>query len=190
MSTHYVDLRVLPDPEFSAQLLLNELFARLHRVLVAARRDSVAVSFPGYGANAGSLTLGDRLRVVAPADELATLQAQAWLGGLRDQLNISELRAVPHNAQPRTLRRVQVKSSPARLMRRHARRHGLSEAEASARVPAGPGERLALPYLEVRSSSTGQEFRLYLRLGPPEPEPRPGSFNAYGLSASATVPWF
>lgn len=32
---HYLDIRVLPDPEFSAQTLLEALFAKLHRALVA-----------------------------------------------------------------------------------------------------------------------------------------------------------
>jgi CRISPR-associated endonuclease Csy4 len=52
------------------------------------------------------------------------------------------------------------------------------------------GERLSLPWLEVRSTSTGQRFRLFIdqeiRPGPPVP----GRFSPYGLSARATVPWF
>ena len=31
----YLELRLRPDPEFSADLLLNALFAKLHRALVS-----------------------------------------------------------------------------------------------------------------------------------------------------------
>ncbi|CRI67085.1 conserved hypothetical protein [Thiocapsa sp. KS1] len=52
------------------------------------------------------------------------------------------------------------------------------------------GERLSLPWIEVRSTSTGQHFRLFIdqkvRPGPPVP----GRFSPYGLSATATLPWF
>ena len=32
---HYLDIRLLPDPEFPAPLLMNALFTKLHRALVS-----------------------------------------------------------------------------------------------------------------------------------------------------------
>ena len=67
------------------------------------------------------------------------------------------------------------------------RRHGLSVEEAQQRLPDDIGEQLRLPGLKLRSSSTGQVFRLFLRMRPAEQETS-GAFNRFGLSATATVP--
>lgn len=167
MTAHYLDLRVLPDPELATPTLLSVLYGRLHAELARARSQTLAVVFPGYDGQAR--TLGDRLRIIGTLEDLETLMAQPWLGGLRDQLHIGEPTPVPATAVSRSLRRVQAKSSPGRLRRRQMRRHGLSAAEAALRVPDGIGERLDLPWLAMQSKSTGQAFRLYLRLGPMQP---------------------
>ncbi|MGV2442369.1 type I-F CRISPR-associated endoribonuclease Cas6/Csy4, partial [Bacillus atrophaeus ATCC 9372] len=81
-------------------------------------------------------------------------------------------------------------SSPERLRRRFAKRHQLSEAEARERIPDSAAQMLKLPYLQLRSHSTGQHFRLFLQLGAAQEHPIAGTFNSYGLSQSATLPWF
>jgi CRISPR-associated endonuclease Csy4 len=43
--------------------------------------------------------------------------------------------------------------------------------------------------LNVGSQSTGHRFRLFAE-HKPAPFPVVGTFNAYGLSSTATVPWF
>jgi CRISPR-associated endonuclease Csy4 len=48
MLTHYLDLALLPDPEFAVPQLMDALFAKLHRQLVLMQSDSVAVAFPQY----------------------------------------------------------------------------------------------------------------------------------------------
>jgi CRISPR-associated endonuclease Csy4 len=63
-----------------------------------------------------------------------------------------------------------------------------NEAEASKRLDCC--QRLNLPFILLRSQSTGQIFRLFIRHGPPQPESQPGNFNRYGLSNGPTVPWF
>ncbi|WP_075204014.1 type I-F CRISPR-associated endoribonuclease Cas6/Csy4, partial [Serratia marcescens] len=42
----------------------------------------------------------------------------------------------------------------------------------------------------LKSLSTGQHFRLFVKQGQLQEKPTPGVFSFYGLSASATVPWF
>ena len=37
MTTHYIDITLLPDPEFSHAHLLGALVAKLHRALVQGR---------------------------------------------------------------------------------------------------------------------------------------------------------
>ena len=97
---------------------------------------------------------------------------------------------MPAHAAHRTLRRVQVKSSPERLRRRLMKRHQLSEAQARERIPDSVGRMTDLPYVPMASTSTAQQFKLFLALGAAQPQPQAGDFNTYGLSATATVPWF
>jgi CRISPR-associated endonuclease Csy4 len=185
---HYLDIHLRPDPEFSAAHLLAALYAKLHRALVRLEAGNIGVSFPGHDESAHRL--GHCLRLIGPVDDLARLMALDWLSGMRDHVNVGGTAPVPANAQHRTLRRVQAKSNPERLRRRQMKRHGLTEAQAQQQVPDSVGERLALPFVQMTSASTGETFRLFLRLGPPQPTLVAGSFNSYGLSTLVTIPWF
>jgi CRISPR-associated endonuclease Csy4 len=185
---HHLDFHLLPDEEASPLHLMSALFTRLHRVLALTNNTAIAVSFPGYGL--APRQLGNRLRLVGPADKLDALLTHDWLKAVRDHVRIDSMAMVPASATPRCLRRVQAKSSPERLRRRQMRRHGLTEAQARERIPDTVAETLNLPYLVLPSASTGQSFPLFLHLGPPLPAPLPGDFNTYGLSTTATTPWF
>nr|WP_308170279.1 type I-F CRISPR-associated endoribonuclease Cas6/Csy4 [Vibrio metschnikovii] len=46
------------------------------------------------------------------------------------------------------------------------------------------------PYLDLQSSSTGQKYRKFFECGEKQPLPVSGKFDSYGLSQTATVPWF
>lgn len=185
---HYLDLKLLPDPEFPAAQLMNALFAKLHRGLHDLRRHDVGVSFPDVEhARHG---LGARLRLHGSADALARLMASNWLTGMRDHLDIGEVAPVPPQAKHRCVSRVQVDSNPERLRRRLMKRHGLDAEAAQARIPDNAAQRCALPFVNLRSHSSGQHFRLFIRHGPQHDTAQPGPFGAYGLSPTATVPWF
>lgn len=186
--SHYLDIHLRPDPEFPAHQLMAALYAKLHRVLALVQARTVGVSFPGY--KAVPATLGSTLRLVGPQLDLIRLMEHDWLKGMRDHTEVMPVVAVPADAVHRSLRRVQAKSSPERLRRRQMRRHGLTDEQARERVPDSATEFLNLPFVMLASASTGQTFRLYLRLGAVVPCAEAGTFNAYGLSASATTPWF
>jgi CRISPR-associated endonuclease Csy4 len=185
---HYLEIQILPEPDIPIHQLLAALYAKLHTALVQIESHRIAVAFPDYCSSPASL--GHRLRLIGPEPELIELMARNWVHGLRDHAKIGEIRKVPAGATARALRRVQAKSSPERLRRRQMRRHGLTESEALERVPDSAAETLRLPFVQLTSRSTGQTFRLYLRLGTPEREARLGEFNAYGLSTTATIPCF
>ncbi len=185
---HYFDIRLLPYPEVPAHELMAALYAKLHRALVQLASDNVAVSFPGYSLQ--RRTLGDTLRLIGPQGDMGLLMGGTWLQGLRDHCTLSTLRPIPADAGHRALRRVQAKSSPERLRRRQMRRHRLTKEQAAQRVPDDAAERLALPFVTLRSCSTGQQFNLYIRLQPSEMGLTDGGFSAFGLSATASVPWF
>lgn len=185
---HYLDIRLRPDPEFPERQLMDALFSKLHRVLAEQQRTDVGVNFPGWKLK--PQTLGDVLRLHASPAALESLMATAWLGGMQQMVQLTEVAAAPPEAQHRRLLRVQAKSSPERLRRRLMRRKQLSPEEAKAQIPDSAAERLTLPFVEIASRSTGQRFRLFLKQGPELTKPVAGSFNAYGLSQTATVPWF
>ncbi len=46
------------------------------------------------------------------------------------------------------------------------------------------------PYLELQSASSGQLYRVFIEMGEIQDKPVTGDFNHFGLSKSATVPWF
>lgn len=185
--SHYLDILLRPDPEIAPHQLMAALYAKLHLALVQLDSSTLGVSFPGYTEKPASL--GNSLRVVGPEADLLRLLALPWLGGLQDHLHTSAVAAVPPQVGYRRLSRVQAKSNPERLRRRQMKRHGLSEEQARARLPDTCAETLALPFVVLRSASTAQTFRLFLRCQTAS-GPASGAFNTYGLSATATVPWF
>lgn len=182
---HYLDICVLDDPEFSAQQLLNALFAKLHRVLAQTAVGQIGVSFP-----AASKTLGGTLRLHGPATALSALQSTFWLKGLRDYTQVGEILLVPDDAKFRIVKRVQVKSSAERLRRRSVNKGWLTEEQAALQISVTAEKRTNLPFLEVKSTSSGQLFKLFISQGPILPAPSSGEFSAYGLSATGTIPWF
>ena len=184
----YVDIQLRPDPEFVANQLMSVLYAKLHRALAAQTSPAIGVSFPGVGGQA--LHLGTCLRLHGAETALSGLLASNWLTGMRDHVTLSLPRRVPDTAQHRVVRRVQVKSSPERLRRRLMRRHNLNEQEARQRLPDDIACFTTLPFLQLRSTSTGQNFRLFIEHGQIQSDAVEGAFNAYGLSQEGTIPWF
>lgn len=185
----YIDIRLLPDPEFAQNQLMSALFAKLHRALAQRQTHDIGVSFPQTQDKPP--TLGDRLRLHGTMQALEALMAFDWLSGMRDHTTVAGLQLVPVDAQHRVVRRVQSKSSPERLRRRLAKRHDLSEEQARERIPdTTEGRLLNLPFVSLRSQSTGQNFRLFVEHGELLEKPLAGTFTTYGLSNDATVPWF
>lgn len=185
---HYVDIDVRPDPEFPVHQLMSALYSKLHRTLVALDSTGIGVSFPDAKRN--PLELGKRLRLHGELAALSALMDSSWLTGMRDHVDLRSPTLVPGIAEYRVVRRVQVKSSPERLRRRLMRRHEIDEQEARVRIPDHIARKLSLPFVQWRSSSTGQSFRLFIDQGALQSEAVAGVFNTFGLSQGATVPWF
>lgn len=184
----YLDIRLLPDPEFPPNILMNALFSKLHRGLVRYGEGAIGASFPEV--KDGGTGLGGRLRLHGNADHLRRFAEADWLTGMRDHIAINGPAPVPAGARHRIVHRVQAQSSPERLRRRLIARKGISQEEAVAAIPDSCAERLDLSFVIVTSNSTGQQFRLFIEHMPVQDRPQIGTFSAYGLSATATVPWF
>lgn len=182
---HYLEIRVLPDPEFSEEMLMAALFAKLHRALGSRGKGDIGVSFPLHG-----LKPGICLRLHGKNLALHELESMTWRKGLNDYCQCSEVMPVPEVKGWRCVSRVQVNSSPQRLLRRSVRKGWLTEEEAQQRSLLMQEKHTDLPWLNMRSLSSGQMFRSFIRHGEILSEPLTGEFSSYGLSQTATVPWF
>lgn len=187
----YLEWQVRPDPEVLPPEVLSQAMQRLHQQLTRSVERRVGVSFPEHAASSFRCSLGQRLRLHGPASALEALADGHWLGPARDHLVGGVLQALPTVVLGhRVVSRVQAKSNVERLRRRQMKRKGLTQEEAVAAIPDQAKETLVLPYVELRSGSTGQPFPLFVRHGPVQEWPVAGDFGAYGLSPTATVPWF
>jgi CRISPR-associated endonuclease Csy4 len=185
----YLNIRLLPDPEFPPSTLMNALYSKLHRALVELKNADIGVSFPEVDQNQPAL--GSLLRLHGTKNGLSSLMETPWLKGMRDHVEVSGVMPVPDEVEYIAIRRVQAKSNPERLRRRLMLRHNLTAEEAQKRIPESvKGERLKLPHLNLKSQSTDQHFRLFIKHHRPQESSVPGSFNTYGLSPKGTVPWF
>lgn len=181
----YQDIRVLEDPEFSEAMLMAALFAKLHRALGAYGEGDIGVSFPQ-----AAKTLGNTIRLHGSQQALSAIAATSWLKGLRDYTECSDILAVPEKVAYRTVSRVQVKSSAERLRRRSVKKGWLTEEQARLQILDANEQRTSLPFIVLKSLSTEQMFHLFIRQGELQTQPTTGKFSSYGLSATATVPWF
>lgn len=184
--THYQDIHLLPDEETGAPVLMSLLFARFHAALVQLHCTSIGISFPEVGR-----TLGGCLRLHGLQASLLQLDGLSWCGPLASHLHKGDVLPVPERVQGyRTVSRKQFKSNPERLRRRLVRRHHLSPEEAELRIPDHLAHMTDLPFLQVKSASTGQRFRLFVEHGQLQEQSCAGGFSLYGLSATTTIPWF
>lgn len=188
MTTHYIDLEVIPDPESGPVHLMGALYDHLHLALVRLQTDRIGISFPGYGTK--PRTLGTTLRIFGNPEMLESLLAAEWLGGMRDHVAITAITQVPANAAHRAVARKQFKTNAERLRRRRMQRKGETAEQAKAAIPDSVERRPTLPYLHLHSRSTRQPFSLFIALGPLQPEATPGKFSRYGLGGPTTTPWF
>jgi len=182
---HYIDIKVLPDQEFSDSLLMNALFAKFHRALVESGHGEIGVSFPQ-----AQKTLGDKLRLHGSLSAIQRLMEISWLKGLTDYTSVSAITPVPDKCQYRVVKRVQSKSSVERIYRRSVKNGRLTSEEANTRMNACKEQHLKEPFVQLKSQSSAQSFRLFIQQGKLLDLPVEGEFSAYALSSKATIPWF
>ncbi|WP_041719515.1 type I-F CRISPR-associated endoribonuclease Cas6/Csy4 [Desulfurivibrio alkaliphilus] len=181
----YVEISLLPDPEFPDSILMNALFAKLHRALAENGKQEIGVSFPEFGKK-----LNSKLRIHGSEESLKRLMDLNWIQGMKDYTRVSGIAKVPDSCQYRTVKRVQAKSSVDRLYRRSVKKGWLSEENAEQQKERAREGRLKLPFVQLKSQTTGQQFRLFIQHGSLQEKPVTGRFSSYGLSNEATVPWF
>lgn len=185
---YYLDLKVIPDSEFNAQTLLNILFGKLHFALVNLGDKNVGVSFPDFSEE--NNRLGNCLRLHSSSDALDLLAKDNWMRGIKDYTITGSVSPIPESLGYRIVSRYQVKSNPEKERRRLIKRKNITQEEALKLIPDNTAKRVKLPYIEMKSCSRGERFKLFLKHSDVLGKPVEGSFSKYGLSATATIPWF
>ena len=80
-------------------MLMGALYNKLHRALFDLQATDLGVSFPSHKHGVSARTLGDHMRLHGTHARLEQLMGADWLTGMRDHTQVSELLAVPDNAQ-------------------------------------------------------------------------------------------
>ncbi|RLA40015.1 MAG: type I-F CRISPR-associated endoribonuclease Cas6/Csy4 [Gammaproteobacteria bacterium] len=181
---HYVDIVIKSDAEMRENLLLNKVYTKFHKVLCDQKSTGVGVSFPRY-----KIMLGDVIRLHGTETKLAELQALDWLGGLKGYCTISSIQAIPENVTYRNISRIQSNMTEAKL-RRLIKRGSITQEETKAYKAKMFQQGMDNPYLELESGSNGHKHRRYLQFGELSLQSVKGEFDQFGLSKTATVPWF
>lgn len=181
----YIQINLLPDPEISQPVVMNHLFDKLHHALARVGQGEIGISFPNAHKH-----LGDIVRLHSNEQALQRLSNERWLNGLQDYIKVSDILTVPDHCQYRVVERVHVKSDPVRLYRRSVRKGWLTQEEAEKKAAQAKAKRLDLPFIQLKSQSTEQYFKLFINQGKLIDKPINGQFSAYGLSKQATIPWF
>nr|WP_298410989.1 type I-F CRISPR-associated endoribonuclease Cas6/Csy4 [uncultured Halomonas sp.] len=187
---HYIDIRLRPDPEFPGAMLMRALYNKLHRALFDLNANDIGVSFPEYKLGVQARTLGEQLRLHGSRQRLEQLMESEWLTGMRDHVTLSDVQAVPEGATHVAVKRRQFNTGSESRAKRYAKRHDVSLEEARQLYAAPASRRIELPFVQVNSRSSQQRFCLFIDHGKPQNDPVQGTFNHYGLSRHATVPWF
>ena len=181
---HYINIQLKPDAEMRENVLLNKVYTKLHKALFDTKASDVAVSFPKY-----HVKLGDVVRIHSGKSQLEKLQNINWLGGLSGYCDISSISEIPESSSYRTISRIQTTMSAAKL-RRLIKRGSISEADAKRYKAKIFTQSLDNPYLELESSSNGHKHRRFIEFGDIVSSPVKGQFDQFGLSKTATIPWF
>lgn len=180
----YIDIKLLPDAEIPATVLMNATYTKLHKTLCDIGSKAIGVSFPKY-----KVTLGNVLRLHGSQSDLSALQQKSWLGGMSGYCHQYGIQPVPAGSKFRTVSRKQTTMSQAKL-NRLLKRGSITEQEVKQYRAKMFSKGLDNPYLELVSGSSGHKHRRYIEFGDLQAQPVVGNFDQFGLSKTATVPWF
>ncbi|MDF1583142.1 MAG: type I-F CRISPR-associated endoribonuclease Cas6/Csy4 [Methyloprofundus sp.] len=181
---YFIDIKIKPDAEMRENVLLNKVISKLHKALFSLKSTEIGVSFPNY-----KVLLGNVIRLHGAEARLSELQNMHWLGGLSGYCQVAPIQTVPDNVAYRNISRIQSNMTEAKL-RRLLARGSISTEEIKKYKAKMFTLGLDNPYLELESTSTGHKHRRYLNFSEETVLPVTGKFDFFGLSKTATIPWF
>ena len=184
----YFDLEAIPNPQIAQVDVVAQLMQQTH-ALLPQYLGRVGLSFPEYRAQK---TLGKTIRFFDNDKDLRHLQSSiAANPKFSNYCVVGEVQHTPEEPEAYAcFARVQPKgnSKLQRLKKRHQAR-GTWTDELEQEIQSKYSANLKLPHVNLRSMSNGQKFILFVQKEK-KPLPVKGLFSSYGLSNTATVPWF
>jgi len=181
---HYIDIQIKPDAEMRENVLLNNVYTKLHKALFSLASINIGVSFPLH-----NVLLGKTLRIHSSKARIEELQNLAWLGGLAGYCSLSSIKPIPDTVGYRVMSRKQTTMSEAKL-NRLLKRGSITEDKTKQYRAKMFTKGLNNPYVELTSATNGHKHRRYIKFGELVGKPVVGEFDQFGLSKTATVPWF
>jgi CRISPR-associated endonuclease Csy4 len=190
---HFIEITLLPTLDAPIYFLWEKVYQQIHLALVETKDTNglvpIGVSFPEYSGK--KHTLGSKIRLFATSTQLLDkLDICAWLSRLTDYVHISKVRNVPEKTKHAVFKRVQTKSSNARLARRKTKREDITYDEAL--IALGDREEgiSKAPYIHINSRSSEQRYLLLIDCVSAEHSSEKRTYNTYGLSSESSVPVF
>ncbi len=181
---YYLDIKIEPDEEVPVYFIRNKVYTKFHKALFSLNSTDIGISFPKY-----KVKLGNVIRLHGTENSLQKLQDKNWLGGLSGYCDISSIQAIPDEVVYRTISRKQSNMTEAKL-RRLIQRGSISQDEVKGYKAKMFQQSLDNPYLELESTSNGHKHRRYLAFGESSKSMTLGEFDFFGLSKTASIPWF
>lgn len=180
----YIDIHLQPDSELKEAELSSKVYTKFHKALVKLGTKKIGISFP-----LANLKLGLLFRLHGDRSLLNDLQGLDWLGPLKGYCKVQEVKAIPDQVQYRLIYAKRSNMSKAKL-KRLIDRGSIDEAG----IKRYKAKMLSLgfdnPYLDLYSESRGQVYRKFFEFGEVTDTKIDGIFDSFGLSKTATVPWF
>jgi CRISPR-associated endonuclease Csy4 len=184
---HFIDVKLLPDPEFPEWVLMRALHNKLHQMLARLNKQDVGISFPGYDLK--PKTLGAVMRLHGRHSSLSEVLEAGWLLGMRDYIAPAAIEVAPEARRHLLVKRKQYKTNVDRLRRRRMKRKAETWEQVCKAIPDQQFVKSDLPFISLQSQSTEQVFNLFIEQLVAS-EKQLGVFSSYGLSLGATVPSF
>ena len=181
---HYIEIKLTPDTEMRGNFLLNRVYTELHKALFDLNNKSIGISFPDY-----QILLGRRIRLHGNAADLEKLQSLNWLGSLLEYCEGGNIKEIPKKVQYRIISRKRTKMDQSNL-NRLIKRGSIKPEEIRAYKAKMFSQGLDNPYVELISGSNGHQHRRYIEFSELQSNFVEGEFDHFGLSRTATVPWF
>jgi len=190
---YYIEISLLGNNEIPIYFLWQKLYQQIHLGLVeiqdAQGSVPVGVSFPQY--NEVLNHLGCKLRLFSSTQEqLQQFNISKWLNRLTDYTHCTSIKEAPQVVNKFAhFKRVQFDTNIERLARRRVKRKSESLEQALKYFNGFKVKENKLPFVNMSSLSNNMQFRLFIKIEIVQ-KATVGKFNCYGLSKTATVPWF
>ena len=186
--THYFDVTAIPQEELIQPEVMAIIFGALHPLLPQFK-GAIGVGFPHYYLRRAKF--GPLLRVFGEQHALenvarALRQTEAGGDGLID--SVTEIPQIVEGYAHFKRVRKKGMSDLRRLKKRMEARGEWSE-EVGLQIAARYAKPLELPYLVLKSKSTGKKFSLWIERSLANNRGE-GKFDAYGLSSTRAGPIF